>query len=119
MTRPEPTASHAPSLKRVEFLVLTVLTDGERHGYGIVQDVVERTEGAVSMRPGNLYRVLDRLMTRGLVEEGDSAPISEGGAERRRFYRITPAGVAAVSAEARLLMNLVTSSDTLKGAVGT
>ena len=119
MTRSEATVSATQSLKRVEFLVLTVLTDGERHGYGIVQDVGERTEGAVSMRPGNLYRVLDRLITRGLVEEGDTAPVRAGGAERRRFYRITDAGIASVRAEARLLMNVVTSSAALKGAVGT
>ena len=119
MTPSPALSSDLPSLKRVEFLVLTILTDGERHGYGIVQDVGERSEGAVSMRPGNLYRVLDRLITRGLVVEGDTAPVTEGGAERRRFYRITPDGVAAVRAEARLLMNMVTSSDALKGAVGT
>jgi DNA-binding PadR family transcriptional regulator len=111
--------SEAPSLKRVEFLVLSVLTDGERHGYGIVQDVADRTQGAVSMRPGNLYRVLDRLITRGLAEEGDAAPVTEGGAERRRFYRITPNGVAAVRAEARLLMQMVTSSEVLKASVKT
>jgi DNA-binding PadR family transcriptional regulator len=117
MSRSAASPSDTSSLKRVEFLVLAILTDGERHGYGIVQDVADRSEGAVSMRPGNLYRVLDRLINRGLVEEGDTAPVTEGGAERRRFYRITPPGVASVQAEAQLLMTMVASSDVLKGAV--
>jgi DNA-binding PadR family transcriptional regulator len=117
MSESAASSNDAPSLKRVEFLVLSVLTDGERHGYGIVQDVVARTEGAVSLRPGNLYRVLDRLMARGLVEEGDAAPVTHGGAKRRRFYRITPQGVVAVSAEARLLMQVVSSSDVLNASV--
>ncbi len=55
-------------LKPVEFLVLAVLFDESRHGYGIVQQIAERTDGRVQLRPGDLYRVIYLLAKRGLLE---------------------------------------------------
>jgi PadR family transcriptional regulator PadR len=104
-------------LKRMEFFVLVVLADGPRHGYGIVQDV-ERVSGRqVRPRPSNLYRVLDRMIEHGLLAEADMEPVTAGGAERRRFCRITPAGREAVRLEARLLADVLASSPWIRESV--
>ena len=90
------------ALKRIEFLILAVVRTGPLHGYGIVQEISRRTDGGVKVRAGSLYRVLDRLMRRGFLELSDGPPSHD----RRTDYRITPAGEAAVRAEARLLTDV-------------
>jgi DNA-binding PadR family transcriptional regulator len=91
-------------LKPVDFLVLLVLERGERHGYGIVQDVEAETGGAVRLVPGNLYAVLHRLMEVGLLEEAPRRPAED---ERRRNYRLTGRGRRVLSAEAERMRDLV------------
>jgi len=88
------------ALKRIEFLILAVVQTGPLHGYGIVQEISRRTDGRVEVRPGSLYRVLDRLMHRGFLELADSHHPSD---DRRTDYQITKAGEVAVQAEAQLL----------------
>ncbi|MGD8276993.1 MAG: helix-turn-helix transcriptional regulator [Gemmatimonadota bacterium] len=91
-------------LKPVDFLVLLVLERGQRHGYGIVQDVEAETDGSVRLVPGNLYAVLHRLMEAGLLEE---APRKRGEDERRRNYRLTGRGRRTLAAEAERMRDLV------------
>ena len=92
-------------LSESTFHVLIALSDGPRHGYAIMQEVGERTEGAVTLGPGTLYTTLKRLVTAGLVEETDGPSSNED--ERRRYYRLTAAGRAVARAEADRLMRLV------------
>ncbi|MCZ6918135.1 MAG: PadR family transcriptional regulator [Gemmatimonadetes bacterium] len=87
------------------FMVLLVLLDGERHGYGIMQDAAERSGGEVRLQPGALYRMLKRLLEEGLVEE---TTCRQG--ERRRYYRITALGKHVAAAEARRMARLVDAS---------
>lgn len=94
----------AGTLKRIEFLVLAVLQDGPLHGYGIAQDIDLRTGGEVSIRPGSLYRVLDRLVRMGLLEPTEEG--SSGNDDRRRDYAITACGKEALLTEARLLVSV-------------
>jgi DNA-binding PadR family transcriptional regulator len=89
-------------LRPVEFLVLAVLHDEELHGYGIVQEIARRTAGRVTVKPGNLYRVLDRLMERGLLRESTQRSAPDLGDERRRYYAITELGTEVVHAEAEV-----------------
>lgn len=91
-------------LKPVDFLVLLVLERGERHGYGIVQDVEVETEGSVRLVPGNLYAVLHRLMEAGLLEAAPRRPEED---ERRRNYRLTGRGRQVLAAEAERMRELV------------
>lgn len=93
-------------MKPIEFLVLAVLKGGSLHGYGIVQQLAKRTDGRVQVRPGNLYRVLDRLLERGLLEVAERRAAKELKDERRTYYRITPAGKRAVAAEAEMLSDI-------------
>src|SRR5689334_24278198 len=87
-------------LKPTELFVLAVLRAGPLHGYGIVQEVAERSGGRLKLRPGNLYRVLDRMLERGLIEVCGSRG---QGDDRRTDYRITALGRKTAQAEAKLL----------------
>ena len=98
--------AHLP-LRPGEFFVLAVLRSGALHGYGIVQEVAERTQGRIRLRPGNLYRVLDRMMERGLVEVAERRASREREDERRTYYRCTALGRRVAEAEAQVLSGLV------------
>lgn len=89
-----------------EFRILLALVDGPKHGHGIRQDVLERTEGRVDLGPGTLYGAVKRLDRRGWIEEIDP-PAGEDGDGRRRFYRLTGQGREAASAEVARLEELI------------
>lgn len=80
------------------FEIIVSLAGTELHGYAILQDVERRTEGAITMLPGTLYRALERLLEHGLIREVDG-PAAEEDA-RRRYYRLTPAGRRVAREEA-------------------
>jgi len=82
------------------FEILLALSDDARHGYDIMLEVERRTRGATIIRPGSLYRAVHRLLEQGLIDELDERPAAAGNDERRRYYRISDAGLAALSAEA-------------------
>lgn len=106
----EPTAPSPESLlplKPVDFMVLMTLARGERHGYGIVADIAEQTEGRIRLVPGNLYAVLQRLDGKGLLAETDRRPAPDLDDRRRRYYAITAFGRRVLSAEAERLKGLV------------
>jgi len=88
-------------LRPVEFHVLLSLADGERHGYGIMQDARERGQAAPDI--GTLYRALARMVDQGLIEAAESRLDPEAGDERRNYYRITDLGLRVAKAEARRL----------------
>lgn len=92
-----PPAAPLP-LPVAEFHILVALADGARHGYGIMTDVEERSDGAVRLGPGTLYTALRRMTDRGLVEEGATGARED---PRRVNYRITALGREAAVAEAR------------------
>ncbi|MGZ6143278.1 MAG: PadR family transcriptional regulator [Myxococcales bacterium] len=87
-------------LKPAELFVLAILRGGPLHGYGIVQEVAARSQGRIQIRPGNLYRVLDRLLERRLIEVA-------GQRGDRTDYRITPLGRKTAQADARLLAGII------------
>jgi DNA-binding PadR family transcriptional regulator len=87
--------------------LLMSLHHGNRHGYGLMQDVAERSEGRVKIQTGALYRLLHRMEADGLVGEAE-APTDETD-ERRRYYRITPLGASVLSAELARMRRLVDS----------
>jgi DNA-binding PadR family transcriptional regulator len=94
-------------LPAATFHILLALADEDRHGYGIIQDVAARTDGALRLSPGTLYRSIQRMLDQGLLVETSDRPAPEFDDERRRYYRITPLGTAVARAEARRLNDLV------------
>ena len=88
-------------LTPVAFEILLSVAGEERHGYAVMQDIEERTDGAVSLHAGTLYRALSRLVDRGLLEESEERP--EVDDERRRYYGITELGRRVAAAESRRL----------------
>ncbi len=89
------------------FHILMAVAEEDRHGYAIIQDVAERTEGALKLSAGTLYRSIQRMLEQGLLEETQERPAPEFDDERRRYYRITAFGAAVARAEARRLTQLV------------
>ena len=94
-------------LRSVDFLVLLMLGRGDRHGYGIMQDVLVHTEGRTELEAGSLYRTIRRLAEEKLLEEAARRPADGSDDERRRYYRLTPFGRRVVAAEAARLRALV------------
>lgn len=95
-----------PGLRRVEFHILLSLAAGERHGYGIIQDIEARGETTVP-DVGTMYRALGRMAEAGLIEASARRPAPDRDDERRNYYRITSAGTRAARAEARRLEALM------------
>jgi len=89
------------------FHILLALADGERHGYGIMQEVAARTDGTMRMGPGTLYGSIKRMLADGLIEASDERPDPELDDERRRYYRLTNFGQRVAHAEARRLEQVV------------
>ena len=98
-------------LKPVVFQVLLSLAGGERHGYAVTQDILERTSahtGApMRIEPGNLYRSLKAMLDDGLIEESERRPAPDLDDQRRRYYRITPFGARVAAAETARLEGVV------------
>ncbi|MGE0041243.1 MAG: PadR family transcriptional regulator [Vicinamibacterales bacterium] len=87
--------------------VLLAVADGPRHGYGIMQEVAERTDGQVRLWPAALYRLLRELEQDGLIVESSDRPAAEDDDERRRYFALTPHGKRVLDGEVRRLEAIV------------
>src|SRR6516165_4109084 len=96
-------------LKTHWFHIMLALAGGEQHGYGIMQEVLDRTTGRVRLWPATLYGSIKRLIEAGLIEESDLRPAPELDDARRRYYRLTPFGKRVLNAECARLEELVHS----------
>jgi DNA-binding PadR family transcriptional regulator len=94
-------------LKPQWFHILLSLAGGEQHGYGIMQDVLDRTTGKVHLWPATLYGSIKRLIEAELIEESDERPAPELDDARRRYYRLTDLGRRVLDAECERLQELV------------
>jgi len=94
-------------LKTNWFHILLSLAGDEQHGYGIMQEVLDRTGGKVRLWPATLYGSLKRLIDAGLIEESDERPAREFDDARRRYYRLTRLGRSVLNAESERLQELV------------
>ena len=94
-------------LKTNWFHILLSLAGEDQHGYGIMQEVLERTDGKVRLWPATLYGSLKRLIEEGLIEESGGRPARELDDPRRRYYRLTRLGRRVLDAESARLQELV------------
>src|SRR5690349_3633643 len=100
------------------FHILMAVSDEDRHGYAIIQDVAARTNGGLKLSAGTLYRSIQRMLEQGLILETRDRPAPELDDERRRYYRITEFGVAVARAEMRRLAQLLKLAQRSKSVPG-
>jgi DNA-binding PadR family transcriptional regulator len=115
MKQPANPESFLP-LKPHWFHVLLSLADQEQHGYGIMQEVLDRTGGKVRLWPATLYGTLKRLMDEELIEESAVRPAPAEDDARRRYYRLTRLGRRVLAAESGRLEDLVRVIHAKRGA---
>lgn len=99
-------------LKPQWFHIMLSLAGEEQHGYGIMQEVLQRTTGKVRLWPATLYGSIKRLIEANLIEESTARPAPEFDDARRRYYRLTPLGRNVLNAECDRLQELVKSIQT-------
>ena len=104
-------------LKAHWFHIMLSLAGGEQHGYGIMQEVLNRTTGEVRLWPATLYGSIKRLIEAELIEESDERPAPEFDDARRRYYRLTPLGKRVLDAECERLQELVRTIRVKQGMV--
>lgn len=95
--------------------ILLALTNQERHGYGIMQEVSAMTDNQVQMGPGTLYGSIKRMLKANLIEESGERPDPSLDDERRRYYRLTNFGRRVLAAEVNRLSSLVHIAQTKLG----
>ncbi len=83
------------------------LADGERHGYGIMREVEERTDGNVNIWPATLYGAIKRMLAAGLIEAAPERPDPELDDQRRRYYSLSDRGREVLAGETARLAQIV------------
>jgi DNA-binding PadR family transcriptional regulator len=96
---------HLLPLKPKVLHILLALADGPRHGYGVMQEVADRSDGQVRLWPAALYGALRELEDLDWIAEEDRRPSEDD--ERRRYFALTPLGKRVLSAEVRRLEAIV------------
>jgi DNA-binding PadR family transcriptional regulator len=88
-------------LPAAAFQILLSLAEEDLHGYAIMRQVEEQTQGSLRLGPGTLYSSIQSLLEAQYIEEVESR--QEEGDERRRYYRLTATGRKTARAEAEKL----------------
>jgi DNA-binding PadR family transcriptional regulator len=94
-------------LPSAAFQILLSLAGEDLHGYGIMRQVEEQTNGRMRLGPGTLYSSIQSLLDEKLIEEVDSREDAKLGNERRRYYRLTMPGRNLARSEAERLAELL------------
>src|ERR1700683_4631366 len=89
------------------FHMLLALGDGERHGYALKREILQRTGGKLNLASGALYGSINKMLEQGFIEESGDRPDPPPDDEPRRYYRITPLGLRVAQAEAVRLRQLI------------
>lgn len=107
MARSTMRSVRAAAVTPVEFFILLALADQDRHGYTIMRQVEEESQGSVRLGPGTLYTAIQRLLEYGFIREVESRVDRDLDDSRRKYYRLTARGRAAAIAEVERLASLV------------
>jgi DNA-binding PadR family transcriptional regulator len=113
-TASTPNEEFALSLKPLAYEILLSLGLKESHGWSLVKQIQRRAEGRYKVQPGSLYRTIQNLIRDGYIEETESRIDRDLDDERRRYFRLTPAGRNAILAETERLRPLVELAARLK-----
>ena len=101
-------------LPSAAFLILLALADEDLHGYGIMRQVAEQTDGHLRLGPGTLYSSIQSLLEEKFIQEVDARADAKLGQERRRYYRLTSSGRKLARSEADRLASLLRVARTKK-----
>lgn len=101
--------THIP-LQPKDFEVLLSLNDSEKHGYGIIQDIEERTQGVVNLGTSSLYAIIRRLLAARIVQEAGSKTREVSGGPPRRYYGLTELGRKVMRLEALRLQDVAAAA---------
>jgi DNA-binding PadR family transcriptional regulator len=112
VTQNDPNIEKYLPLTAPVFHVLIAMADGDKHGYAILKEVVERTGGKVRLSAGTLYAIIKRLLNDGLIAELEERP--EEDDERRRYYTLTAFGRRVAAAEAQRMEDMVAAARSKK-----
>ena len=93
--------------RNAPFLAVTALVGNEQHSYGIMQEVLGRTNGTVRIWPATLYGALQRMIADGLIEESEERPAPELDDARRRYYKLTRLGRRVLDLECERLREML------------
>jgi DNA-binding PadR family transcriptional regulator len=104
---PEPDAESFLPLPASVMHIIVALANGDKHGYAIMRDIADVSDGVVRMGSGTLYGSIKRMLDQGLIEEAEQRPDPALDDERRRYYRLTQFGHRVGAAEHRRLSALV------------
>jgi DNA-binding PadR family transcriptional regulator len=107
----QPAPEELLPLSPAVFHILLALSNGERHGYGIMREIVAATQGQTRIGPGTLYRSIRQMLDAGMIEAADERPDPALDDERRRYYRLTGLGRRVAQAEAARLAQLVRAAE--------
>ena len=99
-----PSTHETSNLTPLMFQILLSLSQGERHGYSVLQEIEERTGGTFGIGAGTMYRSIKQLVDAGLITEGKRKPDIH---RQRRYYRLSPAGKRRAAAEAHFFHGMV------------
>lgn len=83
------------------FQILLSLLQADLHGYALLKDIAQRTDGEMVLGTSTLYAALQRLVKDGFLEETDPPPHEQSQGPARKYFRITHAGRTLAGAEAR------------------
>lgn len=103
MTRKKESVSLTPAM----FNILVVLSRGEKHGYAILHEIEEVNEGRTSLGPTSLYRTIRTMLDGGLIKELAASRSADTDDERRRYYKLTAAGIRVLKDEVSRLESLL------------
>ncbi len=103
---------HLP-LRPLDFSALLVLSQGPEYGYGLVKRIAEPDAGGIHLAPSNLYHVLDRMISAGLVQEVEPAAVADDS-RRRRYYDITAVGREVLTLEAQRMAQVLDTATSLR-----
>ena len=118
MTEAERDPQDLLPLPPAQLHILLALADGDKHGYAVMSEVEQMTDGEVSMGPGTLYGAIKRMLNTGLIEESDNRPDPEMDDERRRYYRTSGFGARVLTAELSRLDQLIRAAQAKQVAAG-
>lgn len=96
--------------------ILMALSTGDKHGYAIMREVRDFTDGAVTMGPGTLYGAVKQMLRAGLIDESDERPDPALDDQRRRYYRLTDLGSRVLDAEVARMEQLAHAARTRRAA---